>query len=82
MDDLNEEIVVLTKKASNTGIITLAPKKIRTAISGLMDTLREIARKSMAEEDASALVIKGRSQLKQISVDIRKIVGTYELGGE
>ncbi len=80
MNDLQTELFIVNKKANDTGIVTLSPKKMRIQIRDFLLTMGAIQRKIVAEEDASAMVKKGKDQLRQISVDIRKIVGTYGLG--
>lgn len=82
MEVLRKEHGVLSHKISDTGISALAPEKIERELKEIGPTLNEIKRKIGAEEDFSTIMKAGRDQLLQISVDIRKIVGTYGLGEE
>jgi hypothetical protein len=79
MDVLREEHAALSRKLDDTGVASLAPESMRNGLSEVNRALNEMRRRADAGEDLSGIVKQTRGQLRQVSVGIRKIVGTYGL---
>ncbi len=67
------------KRLQDTGVITLAPKKIRLRITDIGLRLAEFKQQMTTGRDMSELAQKIEKQLRGLSRDIRNIVGTYRL---
>jgi hypothetical protein len=79
MNVLREECGVLSRKLADTGVASLVPEEMRKKIVELSRVLNEMRRKAEAGEDLSGMVAESKRVFREISVGIRKIVGTYGL---
>jgi hypothetical protein len=67
------------KRLQDTGVMTLAPKKIRLRIADIGLRLTEFKKQMTTGQDISELAQKIENQLRGLSRDIRDIIGTYRL---
>lgn len=70
---------MLMKKLGDTGVIFLAPKKIRLRVTDIALKMGQFGKRIDAGQDVSELVKEVENQLKQLSEDARGIMGILEL---
>jgi len=70
---------VVHKRLEDTGVISLAPKKIRNRVTDIALKMGQFGKRIEARQDVSELAKEVENQLKQLSEDVRGIIGTFDL---
>jgi hypothetical protein len=67
------------RRLEDTGVVSLAPKKVKTRIANMGPRMRQFKKQIDSGQDVSQMAQELEKELKNLSRDISRIIGTYRL---